>query len=343
MNRAQKKTILLLAVILVLLAVILAASKALREEADQAAAEEADQQAESITQPESDYTALTYNNGSATLSFHLDETGNWVWSDDTEFPLDDSTITSILYQISNLTPQQTITEGDTLEAYGLDQPSATLTATEADGSTVSVALGGTTTDGNSYYMLLNGQESPVYIISDRLYTYMSKTIYDMCDLPELPELTEENLQSVTVSGAVSTVLRPDRQETGTDEETGEPTYTVTWSSGGEDVTDLDMMTSLLSDLTTFSLEKCVDFKPTDEAVTLCGFDAPQAVLTAAYVTDTGIEGSLLLTVGSENLDQSGYYVRVNDDPTIYQMASADVNAILSVAAGGLTADEAAAE
>lgn len=68
----------------------------------------------------------------------------------------------------------------------------------------------------------------MYIISNSLYTEMSKTIYDMCDLPELPQLTEENLQSVTVEGAASTLLRPIDKETSTDEETGEETVTVTW-------------------------------------------------------------------------------------------------------------------
>ena len=115
--------------------------------------------------------------------------------------------------LTNLKPQQTITEGDTLEAYGLDQPFATLTAAKPDGGTLTISLGNTTTDGNSYYMLMNEQESPVYIISNSLYTEMSKTIYDMCDLPELPQLTEENLQSVTVEGAASTLLRPIDKET----------------------------------------------------------------------------------------------------------------------------------
>ena len=70
----------------------------------------------------------------------------------------------------------------------------------------------------------------MYIISNSLYTEMSKTIYDMCDLPELPQLTEENLQSVTVEGAASTLLRPIDKETSTDEETGEETVTVTWAA-----------------------------------------------------------------------------------------------------------------
>lgn len=238
MNRTQKKTLVLLLGILVGLGILLAVVSAVKRSSAQREAEEAAAQdaASVITETEAAYSSLTYDNGNATLSFHLDEAGKWVWSDDPEFPLDDSTIQSILTLLTNLKPQQTITEGDTLEAYGLDQPFATLTAAKPDGGTLTISLGNTTTDGNSYYMLMNEQESPVYIISNSLYTEMSKTIYDMCDLPELPQLTEENLQSVTVEGAASTLLRPIDKETSTDEETGEETVTVTWAASGEDVT-----------------------------------------------------------------------------------------------------------
>ena len=230
MNRTQKKHLFLLGGIVAALVIILAVVLAVkRSNAQQAAEEAARQEAESvITQTEASYTALTYDNGTTTLSFHLDEEGKWVWSDDPEFPLDDTTVQSILDLLADLRPQQTITDGDTLDAYGLDQPFATLTATQADGGTLTIALGNTTTDGTSYYMLMDGQESPVYIISDALYRYMSETIYDMCDLPELPVLTEDTIQSITVEGTVSTLLRPLGTET--DEDTG--TETVTWAAGG---------------------------------------------------------------------------------------------------------------
>ena len=324
-----------------LLAVVSAVKRSsAQREAEEAAAQDA---ASVITETEAAYSSLTYDNGNATLSFHLDEAGKWVWSDDPEFPLDDSTIQSILTLLTNLKPQQTITEGDTLEAYGLDQPFATLTAAKPDGGTLTISLGNTTTDGNSYYMLMNEQESPVYIISNSLYTEMSKTIYDMCDLPELPQLTEENLQSVTVEGAASTLLRPIDKETSTDEETGEETVTVTWAASGEDVTGNADTASLLAELGALTFTKCVDYKPTDEAAALCGFDAPQATVTILYLNDTGTEGTLTLTFGSENLDQTGYYVRMEGDSTIYQMDTASVDTILSVAENGLTAADATGE
>ena len=345
MNRSQKMTLFLLVGIIVVLAVILAVVTAVRRSNEERAAEEeaAQDAASVITETEASYSALSYDNGTATLSFQLDESGKWVWADDPEFPLDDSTIQSILTLLTNLKPQQTITDGDTLEAYGLDQPVATLTATKPDGGTLTIALGNTTTDGNSYYMLMNGQESPVYIISNSLYTEMTKTIYDMCDLPELPDLTEENIQSVTIEGAASTLLRPINRETSTDEETGEETVSVTWAAGGENVTGNADTASLLAELGALTLTKCVDYKPTDEAAELCGFDDPLATVTVLYLDETGQEQTLVLTFGSENLDQTGYYVQLGEDSTIYQMDTSSVDTILSVAESGLIASDTGAD
>lgn len=332
MNRSQKKTLIILLAIVVVLAAALVItlvlkSRSAREAEEAAAAQEA---AGVITEEEA-YSSLTYDNGSTTLSFTLDEAGNWIWADDPDFPLDDSTVTAIVDLLTNLKPQQTITEGDTLEAYGLDTPFATLTATTPEGETLTLDFGNTTTDGTSYYMLMNGQESPVYIIADTLYTYMSKAIYDMCDLPDLPVLTEDRIQSVTIAGTQSLTLTPDQAED------DDGNTVVTWTCGGEDVTDA--AADLVEELKALTIVKCVDFKPTDEAVTICGFDQPVKV-TLNYLNDSGTEQTLVLEIGAENLDGDGYYVRVDDDTTIYQMNLDGVDALLAAAQSGLTgADE----
>ena len=192
-------------------------------------------------------------------------------------------------------------------------------------------------------MLLDGQESPVYIISDSLYSYMSETIYDMCRLPELPALAEERIQTITVKGAVSTLLRPEDRETETDPDTGEETVTVTWSTGGEDVTGNADTASLLAEVEALRFTKCVDYKPSDEAASICGFDAPRAELSVYYETETGTEGSVKLTFGGASLDEDGCYVRMEGDPTIYQMDAAAVDTILAVAESGLSVSGGAAE
>ncbi len=343
MNRQQQKLLrgLVIAAV-VLLAVLAAVLLFKRHSAEKQAEEEAAQEAASAITEDHGYTSLTYTNSTATLSFTQDEDGSWIWADDPEFPLDDSTITYIIQILQSLKPQQTITDGDTLEAYGLDQPSATLTATDAEtGETLKLTFGKATTDGTSYYMLMNDAESPVYIVSDTLYDYLSTPIYDMCVLPELPVLTEETLNSLTIQGAVETTLTAAHNEsTSTDEtdgEDGEETSSVTWTSGETDVTDNETLQSLLDELSTLSFTKCADYKPSDEAVELCGFGSPTAVLTASYVTDSGTEGTLTLTLGTKNVDGDSYYARMDDDTTIYLLSASAVSALVTAASSGLGA------
>lgn len=343
MNRQQQKLLrgLVIAAV-VLLAVLAAVLLFKRHSAEKQAEEEAAQEAASAITEDHGYTSLTYTNSTATLSFTQDEDGSWIWADDPEFPLDDSTITYIIQILQSLKPQQTITDGDTLEAYGLDQPSATLTATDAEtGETLKLTFGKATTDGTSYYMLMNDAESPVYIVSDTLYNYLSTPIYDMCVLPELPVLTEETLNSLTIQGAVETTLTAAHNEsTSTDEtdgEDGEETSSVTWTSGETDVTDNETLQSLLDELSTLSFTKCADYKPSDEAVELCGFGSPTAVLTASYVTDSGTEGTLTLTLGTKNVDGDSYYARMDDDTTIYLLSASAVSALVTAASSGLGA------
>lgn len=341
MSNQQKRTFRILLAIAVVLAVALAAVLIYKNQAAQAQAEaEAQAEADAVITQEQEYNALSYNNGSATLSFTLDENGSWVWADDPTFPLDQTTVTAIVDLISSLTPQQTITDGDTLEAYGLDNPTATLTASGADGASLTLSLGKTTTDGQSYYMMMNEDQSTVYIIAGTLYDYLSTPIYDMCILPEIPDLAEENLDSITVTGTVTTALTAAREETEAsdgEETDGEDTdtqaVTVTWTDGeGTDVTENQQLTALLTELETFTLTKCADYRPSDEAVSLCGFDAPAAVAEIVSGSTT-----FTITVGGATLDGTGYYVRIDDDTTIYQATTASVDTLLEVAAGGLGA------
>lgn len=326
MDRHQRRTLVTLAgilAVLVVLVLVVATVKHRRAAQEEAAAAQSE---EGVLTQKSAYTALAYSNGSATLSFALDaEDGAWHWADDPEFPLDDATVTAITELLGTLKPQQTITDGDTLEAYGLEEPFATLLATAQDEETLTLALGNATTDGTSYYMLLNGDESTVYIIADTLYQKMSVPIYDMMELPEVPALTADNLTSLTVEGGVQTSLQAIRAEDGT----------VSWRSGGANVTDSETVSALVTELGALTLSKCVDYKPSDQAAALCGFDAPAAVVTASYTGEGGGDAAMTLVVGAKALGGEGYYVRLNSDPTIYELPADSLTTVLALAAAGL--------
>lgn len=287
-----------------------------------------------VTDP-SAITTLAYENGSTSLSFSLNAAGKWIWDADADFPLDDATVASILELLTTWKPQQTITDSETLEDCGMDDPTATLTAGTAQGGTVTMVLGRATTDGNSYYMRLNGDESTAYIIDGALYRLLCVPIYDMCALPQLPQLPESALQSVTIRGAAPaegesgavTVLAARRAE-------GEDSVT-TWRSGGANVTDDETVRALLEDLESLSFEKCVDYRPSDEAAEICGFDNPAAEVTVEYVADSGTEQTLELAIGVRLPDGSGRYARLGDDSTIYLLATDALDPLMRVAANGL--------
>ena len=288
------------------------------------------------------YTALRCYNGSATLSFALDEEGKWIWADGPDFPLKDETVLSILEALAALKFQQVLPAGESLAEYGLDSPSATLTAS-AEAGEQNLAFGKTTTDGDSYYMMMNGDESTVYIVADTLVKLMQTPIYDMCALPELPDLGEGKLRAITIQGPVPAAEGEDGEAA---EEPERPAVTLTarrsggedqpalWFEGSDNVTASPLFQDLLHDLAAMSMAKCVDYYPSEEAAKICGFDRADAILKVEYAAG-GADQTFTLTVGARMPDESGRYVRLEEDGPIYALSSDSADALMLISSGGI--------
>ena len=299
------------------------------------------------------YSALRFYNGSATLSFALDEEGAWIWADDPDFPLRDDTVKAILSALSSLKFQQVLPAEEGKEAYGLDNPSATLTASAGEeGAEQSLLFGKTTTDGDSYYMMMNGDETTVYIVADTLVNLMRTPIYDMCALPELPDLSEKNLRAITIQGAAPAAEPSedggeDREDAGEPaEEPERPAVTLNarrsngedqpalWFEGSDNVTAAPLLQDLLYDLKTMSMAKCVDYFPSEEAAEICGFRNADAILKVEDAAN-GTEQTFTLTVGGRMPDESGRYVRLEEDGAIYALSTDSVDAVMTISVAGM--------
>lgn len=281
------------------------------------------------------YSALQYYNGTATLSFALDENGSWIWTDSPAFPLDDTNLKTILNAVSNLHFQQTITTPDTMESYQLDTPKGVLTVSDNRGGVQTLAFGKTTTDGSSRYLQMNGEESTVYIIDDALYQAMQTPIYDMMVLPELPDLSEQNLRTITLQAPAPETEPEDEEPPAappavelTASKTNSSTESSLWFCGSSNVTSSTAVQELLADLQTMTFSKCVDYHPSDEAASICGFDAPEITLTVEYGTDA----SIVLEIGGTPLNDSGRYARLDGESTIYLLPEEKLDGLFKVAA-----------
>ena len=170
---------------------------------------------------------------------------------------------------------------------------------------------------------MDSDPAQVYIFDGALVEKLSVAIYDMTQLPVLPALTDKTVLSCAVTGAVETAITAGKDGT--------------WLCDGQDVTGNETVTSLFKQLELLTFTKCVDYRPSDEAASICGFDAPAAVVEVAYQSDTGAEQTMTLTIGNASVDGTGRYVRLGSEEAIYQLSAEAAAPMLSLAQNGLGA------
>ena len=261
-------------------------------------------------------TALELCDGEVTLRFaRTDDT--WHWVDDGTFPLDQDAVAALLALPSSLAAAEPVQGQGELSGYGLETPKKYVTAT-ADGADSTIYVGSQTSDGRWYVLTPDGV---VRLAAQADGEALSRSIYDMAVLPELPAITEENLISLTLTGAEG------KQVTFSVDESG------VRRSGAREVTE--KTASLVDELGKLAVTACVDYDPADGAAAVCGLDVPEAILAVNYVNAHGGDGALTLTVGGSTGD-GGRYVTLNGDATIYRMEETGLAQVLTLAALGLS-------
>ena len=339
MTWLEKRIISALGIVMALLSVVLLVVLGLRYQDSRDRQEEetvltaaAEAEAEVTVLNTSPYSALTYSDGSVTLSFSVNDAGEWVWSDDTSFPLDTTVLAKILDELTSWDPKATVTDPTLVAASGISRPLATLTATLAETGAIRLTFAGQTEDGDRY-VAVNDNLDVLYVIEDVLYPLLCVPIYDMCQLPQLPLLSEEALHIVMIQGSpdeagggVATVLLSQRDTL---------SEKVIWRARGGDVTENPDVKMLISDLTALQLKQCFIYRPSAEAVKLCGFDTP-ARLTVTYLDEDGAEATLEMRIGNRNLSETGRYVMLGDDPSIYLVETDLMDPLMRLSVFGLT-------
>lgn len=268
------------------------------------------------TVPVEGVTLLELSDGDVTLRFAR-EGDTWYWAEDRTFPLEQSAVAALLALPSSLAAAQPVAQQGELSEYGLENSKKYVTAT-ADGAASTIYVGSQTADGHWYVLTPDGV---VRLAAQADGEALSRSIYDMAVLPELPVITEENLISLTLTGAEG------KQVTFSVDESG------VRKSGAQDVTE--KTAELVQELGKLAVTACVDYDPADGAAAVCGLDVPEAILAVNYTTAGGDDGALTLTVGGSTGD-GGRYVTLDGDTTIYRMEETALAQVLTLAALGLS-------
>ena len=95
-------------------------------------------------------TEVRWTSATGTVALVQDGEGNWTWAEDADFPLNTTTVQAIVTALSN-PAQREIEIADSLEAYGLADPSITLETVDSEGSQLQLLIGNSFTEGSEEY------------------------------------------------------------------------------------------------------------------------------------------------------------------------------------------------
>ena len=137
----------------------------------------------------SDLTSISYNNWQ-NLSF-VKRNGTWFYEKDSEFPVEQSYLTSMASQFQKIEAVRKLKNGDSLKDYGLEQPAYTIRVKDKKGTQTTYYIGNTS--GDNYYLTLD-DKSTVYTVSADLLSGLSYSLNDMMQTDTFHTLSSGNLK-----------------------------------------------------------------------------------------------------------------------------------------------------
>ena len=229
------------------------------------------------------FTASTDNIKS--LDFMVDDTettfekddDSWVKKDETDFPVNQTTLDSAASAIASVDSDRVLEDVDDLSEYGLDSPSNTIKivtkSDEEDGDDITTTLyvGDENSSTSQYYVRKDDDEKTVYLIDSSCVEPFAKSLNDYAQMDDFPAISNtDTITKISVDGDNSYELSKDED-------------TSTWSvKGSEDEEKADSATvsSLVSSFGSMAYSSLADYKCDDKSK--YGLDKPYATITVDY-------------------------------------------------------------
>ena len=285
------------------------------------------------------------------LDFMVDDTettfekkdDSWVKKDDTDFPVNQSTLDSAASSVTSVESDRVLEDVDNLAEYGLDSPANIIKIVtksedeDGDDTTTTLYVGDENSSTSQYYVRKDDDEKTVYLVDSSCVEPFTKTLYDYAQMEDFPAISStDTITKISVDGDNSYELKKDAD-------------TSVWSvsaNGEEDKADSATVSSLVSSFGSMAYDSMADYKCEDKSK--YGLDKPYSTITVDYqeeaeTSDDNAETSdsetpdsaettemvdkqLTILVGNE-ADDSNRYVMVNDSNEVYTMSEETLSAL----------------
>ena len=301
--RKKNKGILILLAVLILLVTVYFGLRTWNAQQEEKAQEEQEAATVHVTDTSAeDIVSLKFNVGNGDLEFGKED-DQWYYTPDKDFPLQQSYPEDMAETVGSITADRELTDGDSIDAYGLDEPAYTIEYTDADGNTAELLFGDMT--GDDYYVMLNGNDT-VYTVNSSVIDPFNYTLDDMAQLDDYPSIGSGNLVKEVIT------------------QNGE---TTTYDSEDED--QAEDIAAVAGGLGAVTLSEAADYSVEDEDLDVYGLDEDSRITVEATYTQNDEEQLLTLYIGNE--DGSGNrYVMLNDSRIVYLISDEICDNILNV-------------
>lgn len=239
-------------------------------------------------------TSISYKNGQ-NLSF-VKKDGTWYYEKDSEYPLEQSYLSTMASQFQKIAAVRRLKNGDSLKDYGLEKPAYTIKVKDKEGTETTYYIGNAS--GDNYYLTLD-DKTEIYTVSADLLSNLSYSLKDMMKTDTFPTLSSGNLKKVVITGGGK-----------------KKTYT------SKSKTDMD---NIAGGLGVFTFGDCQNYSVKDKELSKYGLDSKSRISVDITYKDTDSKKTknLTLYIGSKDKDKENYYVQLKGSKMVY-LSDADV-------------------
>ena len=200
------------------------------------------------------------------------EGNSWVKSDETDFPVDQDKIDTLVSSMNSIKAERTLENVEDASEYELDQPENTITVTTEDGKTTVIQLGMENDSTSQEYIDLNEDSSTVYVVSNSTFSSFEGTLYDFAKSGVFPTVDSSTVSKVSVEGKDSSYVV----------EKDENNFWNITGDGETEKADSAKATSLASALSSMAYASYVNYNCAEDELSQYGLDKPYAEITVDY-------------------------------------------------------------
>ena len=300
--RKKNRGVLLLIIVLVLLLAVYFGLRSWNASREEKAEAEQEAAAVHVTDTAAgDIVFLKFNVGNGDLEFGKED-GRWYYTPDKDFPLQQSYPENMAEAVGSITADRELAGGDTLDAYGLDDPVYTVEYTDADGNVTELLFGDMT--GDDYYVMKSGSDT-VYTVGSSVTDSLDYSLEDMAQLDDYPSIGSGNLVKEVIT------------------QNGE---TTTYNSEDED--QAEDIAAVAGGLGAVTLSEAADYSVEDGDLDMYGLDEESRITVEATYTQDDEEQLLTLYIGNED-GNGNRYVMINDSRIVYLISDEICDNILN--------------